>query len=269
MRDDSLFFIGNATTVLRLGPFTLLTDPNFLHKGQWSYFGQGLFSRRRFDPAVEVADLPPLDAVLLSHFHGDHFDRVAARELDRDLPILTTAHAAKRLARRGFREPVALARWSQEVLVKGDAVLTVTSLPGRHALGPLAALLPPVMGSMVEYRSRPDAPPLRVYFSGDTLVHEDLREIRERYPSIDVAVVHLGGTKFLGILLTMDGKQGVDLLELLLPKHTVPVHFDDYGLMKSPLSDFAAEVTRRTPPTAVTYLDRGDTYVLPSPEIPA
>ncbi|ONI87820.1 hypothetical protein ALI144C_07665 [Actinosynnema sp. ALI-1.44] len=26
----SLFFVGTATTVLRLGPFTVLTDPNFL-----------------------------------------------------------------------------------------------------------------------------------------------------------------------------------------------------------------------------------------------
>ncbi|MBW4718733.1 MBL fold metallo-hydrolase [Saccharothrix obliqua] len=260
---DSLFFVGNATTVLRVGPFTLLTDPNFIHKGQWAYFGQGLFSRRRADPAVEVADLPALDAVVLSHLHGDHFDRVAARELDRDLPVLTTAHAAKWLARRGFREPVALARWSEQVLVKDEAVLTVTALPGRHALGRVAALLPPVMGTMVEYRPRPGAPPLRVYFSGDTLVHDDLREIRERFPSIDVAVVHLGGTKFLGILLTMDGTQGVDLLELLRPRHAVPVHFDDYGLMKSPLSDFVAEVARRRPAVDVTYLARGDTFPLP------
>ncbi|MBB4911499.1 hypothetical protein [Actinophytocola algeriensis] len=36
---DSASFIGTATTLIRLGGFTLLTDPNFLHRGQWSYFG--------------------------------------------------------------------------------------------------------------------------------------------------------------------------------------------------------------------------------------
>jgi L-ascorbate metabolism protein UlaG (beta-lactamase superfamily) len=38
----SLTFIGTATTVLRLGGFTLLTDPNFLHRGQRAYLGYGL-----------------------------------------------------------------------------------------------------------------------------------------------------------------------------------------------------------------------------------
>ena len=264
-RDDSLFFVGTATTVLRLGPFTVLTDPNFLRRGQWSYLGQGLVSRRRTDPAIEIAELPELDAVVLSHLHGDHFDRVASRELDRDLPILTTPHAARRLGRRGFREPVALTTWSNMSLTKDSATLTVTSLPGKHALGPLARALPPVMGSMLEYRAAPDSPWLRVYLSGDTLVHDDLRQIRDRYPTIDVAVLHLGGTKVLGVLITMDSRQGVDLLELLQPRQAVPVHYDDYGLMKSSLSDFAAEVERRQPPATVSYLHRGDTFTFPAP----
>lgn len=47
---DSLTFIGTATTVLRLGGFTLLTDPNFLHRGQRAYLGYGLTSKRLRDP---------------------------------------------------------------------------------------------------------------------------------------------------------------------------------------------------------------------------
>ncbi|MFC6091015.1 MBL fold metallo-hydrolase [Saccharothrix lopnurensis] len=261
---NSLRFIGNATTVLRLGPFTLLTDPNFIRRGQWTYLGNGLLSRRLKDPAIGIDELPALDAVVLSHMHGDHFDRVAVRELNRDLPILTTPQAARHLGRRGFRETVALPTWDDLRLTKGGASVTVTSLPGTHARGRLARLLPPVMGSMLEYRAAPDAEPLRIYLSGDTLVHDELREVRERYPVIDVAVVHLGGTRAFGVLLTMDGAQGVDLLELLRPRRVVPVHYDDYTVMKSPLSDFLAEVERRDPPAAVTRVDRGRTVALPS-----
>lgn len=259
----SLQFVGTATTVLRLGPFTLLTDPNFLHRDQWTHIGHGLISRRRTDPAMDIADLPKLDAVVLSHLHGDHFDGVADRELNRDLPVVTTTHAAERLARRGFRESLGLTTWRSTVFTKNGATLTVTALPGRHALGLLAKLLPPVMGSLIEYHPAPGEQPLRVYLSGDTLVHEELREIRERYPDIDLAVLHLGGTKVLGVLLTMDGEQGVDLLELVRPQHAVPVHYNDYGVMKSPLSDFETEVRRRRPPTTVTFLHHGDTVTIP------
>ena len=77
-----LTFIGTATVLLRLGGFTILTDPNFLHAGEHVYLGLGLTSKRRTDPAMELADLPPLDLVLLSHHHGDHFDRVAVEGLD-------------------------------------------------------------------------------------------------------------------------------------------------------------------------------------------
>ncbi len=62
----SVQFVGTATTVLRLGGFTLLTDPNFLHRGQWAYLGKGLASRRLTDPALEIEQLPQLDAVVLT-----------------------------------------------------------------------------------------------------------------------------------------------------------------------------------------------------------
>ena len=55
--DASLTFIGTATTVLRLGSFTLLTDPNFVRRGQRVHLGYGLTSKRRTDPALTPAQL--------------------------------------------------------------------------------------------------------------------------------------------------------------------------------------------------------------------
>lgn len=260
---DSLTFIGTATTLLRLGPFTVLTDPNFLHRGQWCYFGQGLVSRRRTEPAAQLTELPPLDAVVLSHLHGDHFDRVARRDLAADVPLLTTEHAAHRLGRRGFRATVPLQTWAGETLTSGDATLTVTAVPARHARGPLARVLPPVMGSVWTYRASRDTQPLRIYVSGDTVLHDELRQIRERYPDLDLAIVHLGGTRVLGVLVTMDDRQGVDLLELLKPAHAVPVHFDDYANFTSPVSNFLQAVADRKPATAVRMLRRGESLQLP------
>ena len=75
--NDSLTFIGNATVLLRVAELTILTDPNFIHRGEEVPLGYGLSTTRLTDPAMEIEDLPPLDLVLLSHFHGDHSDRVA------------------------------------------------------------------------------------------------------------------------------------------------------------------------------------------------
>jgi L-ascorbate metabolism protein UlaG (beta-lactamase superfamily) len=72
---------GNATVILSYAGFTILTDPNFLHRGDHVHLGYGMTAARRTDPALELEALPPIDFVLLSHMHEDHFDR----EVDRSV----------------------------------------------------------------------------------------------------------------------------------------------------------------------------------------
>lgn len=240
----SLEFIGTATTLLRLGPFTLLTDPNFLHRGQRAYLGRGLWSKRLTEPSTQPGGLPELTAVLLSHLHGDHFDRVARRGLDRSVPVLTTPAAARRLHRWGFSGSYGLETWESSELLSDGWSLRVTAVPGVHAPGPARPLLPTVMGSVLELRQG-DGPVHRTYVSGDTLFRPWLREVVERTGPLDAAVLHLGGTRVLGLLVTMDGQQGADLVDLLDPALTVPVHHDDYGVFRSPLTDFTDELARR------------------------
>jgi hypothetical protein len=69
--------------------------------------------------------------VVLSH-HGDQFDRIAARDLDHHLPIITGPPAARKLHRQGFRSPPALSTWESRTVSRGDAEVRVTSLPGQH-----------------------------------------------------------------------------------------------------------------------------------------
>jgi L-ascorbate metabolism protein UlaG (beta-lactamase superfamily) len=90
----SIFFVGNATVILSYAGFTILTDPNFLHRGDHVHLGHGMTAARRTEPALELEALPPIDFVLLSHMHEDHFDREVERKLDHSLPIVTTPHAA-------------------------------------------------------------------------------------------------------------------------------------------------------------------------------
>ena len=256
----SVFFVGTATVIIRYGGFTLLTDPNFLHAGDHVHLGYGLRSRRLTNPAVEIEDLPPLDLVVLSHLHGDHFDRVAEAKLDKTLPIVTTPHAARYLEGKGFRPLEGLRTWESITVRKGDARLRVTAMPGTHAPGPMRKVLPPVMGSMLEFAEAEGATRLRLYISGDTLVHNRLRQIPRRYPEIDLALLHLGGTRVLGILVTMDAEQGVEALRIIDPRTAVPIHYNDYGVFKSPLEDFKKAVAEAGLEDRVRYLAHGETY---------
>jgi L-ascorbate metabolism protein UlaG (beta-lactamase superfamily) len=258
--------VGTATTLLRLGTFTVLTDPNFLHKGQRAYLGKGLWSRRLTEPAMQPADLPPLDAVVLSHLHGDHFDRVARAGLPRTQPVITTVPAARTLERWGFATE-GLETWAEHRLVRPAAgsapeeTLTVEALPGVHARGAIAPLIPPTMGSLLEHRVGGEVR-TRLYLSGDTLTGDHLDEIARRHPDIDVAVVHLGGTRVLFHTVTMDADQGVDFLRRVRPGTAVPVHHDDYGVFASPVSSFLARAAAAGLSGSVRTVRRGETLDL-------
>lgn len=260
--ESGLTFIGNATTVLRHAGFTILTDPNFLRRGQYAYLGRGLVSRRLQDPALAIEQLPALDAVVLSHLHGDHWDRVARRGLDRSLPLITTRHAARQLRLQRFENATALATWETHELRKGEALLRISAMPGQHGLGRSRMIAPPpVMGSLLEFIS-PGERPLRIYISGDTLVYPGRRAISERHPDIDLALLHLGGTRVLGMLLTMDAAQGIRLMDMVNARAAVPIHFEEYGVMRSPLADFRAAVDASGLTDRVRYVGRGETAPL-------
>ena len=197
--------------------------------------------------------------------HGDHWDRTAQRNLDHSLPILTTPHAAKRLRRRGFTAARALRTWASEEIVKGDSKMRLTSLPGRHAPTWTWRMLPPVMGSMLEFGPADGPAERRLYISGDTLLVEELEEIPGRFDPIDAGLLHLGGTRLpagarlpFGLTVTMDGAQGTGLVELLNLPRAIPVHYDDYTVFASPLRDFEAHMQRRGWGDRIIHLARGE-----------
>ena len=254
-------FIGTATVLVRYAGFTVLTDPNFLHKGDRAYVGLGVSTRRLTEPAMSIGELPPLDFIILSHHHGDHFDDIAARELDKDLPIVTEGHAAKKLRLQGFRRPIPLGTWQAQTFERGDAWARVTSVPGKHAPELLGRLIPPVMGSVVEF-GHGNETSLRLYITGDPLLYDGLNDIARRYPEIDLCIIHLGGTKIAGILLTMDAAQGVKALQIIAPRAAIPVHYNDYTLFRSPLEDFRAAAAAAELACELHYLGHGQTHRL-------
>jgi L-ascorbate metabolism protein UlaG (beta-lactamase superfamily) len=177
---------------------------------------------------------------------ADHFDKQVQERLRKDLPIVTTLEACKPLVELGFSEVTGLSTWESALIKfktedKPKLSLRVVSTPGKHVAGPIIealndfmAAVPPTTGFVLEFLwdNKPEQEAaFRIYISGDTLFVKDLEEIPKRYPDIDLLIVHLGGTTIPGphlplLMVTMDAKQGIKLVQLIKPKVTLPVHFD-------------------------------------------
>ncbi|HLM02642.1 MAG TPA: MBL fold metallo-hydrolase [Pyrinomonadaceae bacterium] len=256
----SIFFIGTATVILRYAGFTILTDPNFLHAGDHVHLGYGLTSERLTNPAIDIEDLPPLDLCVLSHYHGDHFDRIAEEKLNKDLPIVTTNHAREELEAKDFRKAIGLDTWEAVDFTKGSARLRISSMPGQHGPGIVDFALPPVMGSVLDFETTDAQRLLRIYISGDTLVMDELKEIPQRFPEIDLGLFHLGGTQIMGVMLTMNDEQGVEAIKIIRPEKAIPIHYNDYDVFKSPLEDFKRAAEEAGLSEKIIYLSHGETY---------
>lgn len=255
-------FIGTATVLIEYAGMTILTDPNFLHKGQHVHLGYGLTSERLTDPAVEFDELPSIDLVLLSHMHEDHFDKLVQEKLPKATPIVTTAGAARELEKLGFVNLYPLDAWSSLTIARNDATLRISAMPARHGPPVVSATLPETMGSMLEFQPSKDKTAYRMYISGDTLVYDDINKIPQMYPDIDLALLHLGGTRILNaVLVTMDAEQGMKMLEIVAPRHAVPIHYNDYTVFKSPVEDFEKRVRDAGWQEKVTILKHGQRYV--------
>lgn len=99
-------WIGHASTLVQAGGLNVLTDPMFSER---AFPVQMAGPKRQQAPGVALADLPPIDAVVISHNHYDHLDRQSVFDLNQrsqNMPI------EKRTV---FLVPLGLKAWFQEV----------------------------------------------------------------------------------------------------------------------------------------------------------
>lgn len=114
-------YVGHATLLLEIGGVRLLTDPNF----------EGRLGRvlpRVSAPGIPLAELPRLDALLLTHAHADHLSFRSLDALPRDVPLYAPPAVARWLKRRGYAHAHALA--PTEVVHIGGVRVSVAA--ARH-----------------------------------------------------------------------------------------------------------------------------------------
>jgi L-ascorbate metabolism protein UlaG (beta-lactamase superfamily) len=240
MRGVRLTHIGGPTVLIEAAGWRLLVDPTFDPPGRRYAFGWGTSSTKVTGPAVAVADVLPVDVVLLSHdHHADNLDDAGRALLPSAGVVVTTVPGARRL---GFAR--GLDAWdTTELSAPGRPAVEVTATPARH--GP--PLSRPIAGAVVGFALRWAGQENGVlWISGDTVLFEGVRSVADRL-RVDTALLHVGGVRFPvtgPVRYSMTARGAVELCRLLRPRTAIPVHYEGWSHFREGRDAVEAEFAR-------------------------
>ena len=116
-------WLGHSTVLLKVEGVTILTDPVFSARVGINLGPMTLGIKRLVECAVSVSELPPIDVILLSHAHMDHFDIPSLRSLENPRTQVITASQTCDLLRARRYGTVYELGWGESLQV-GPAVVT-------------------------------------------------------------------------------------------------------------------------------------------------
>jgi L-ascorbate metabolism protein UlaG (beta-lactamase superfamily) len=222
----SVTYIGTATALLQIDNVTFLTDPVFSPSGtEWVLPIVTL--KTSIDPAIKPENLPPIDAVLLSHEdHPDNLDEVGRKVLE-GKKVLTTKDGAANIGDKAV--VTGLNPGDKTTLVAGGKTFEIIATPAEHA--PQGE----VIGFLITSSDfgTTNGLPNAIYFSGDTIYNQDVANSLKGYHislallNLGRAAIQVGQPELLDI--TMDGKQASQLIKDSNVEKVVPLHFEGWG----------------------------------------
>lgn len=257
--ETAVTFIGHSSFLLRTAGRALLVDPVFATRL--------ILLRRQRKPGILVRDLPPIDAILLTHAHMDHLNfpslRAVVREMrrrGRPAPIAIVPNGVEDLVQKiGFREVRSL-RWWESTIFES---LTITSTPAQH-WG--ARLFKDTHRGFGGYTiAAPRMPTL--YHSGDTAYFNGFHEIGRRLRP-DIALLPIGAyfpDSYRSVHTSPE--EALRAFLDLGAQAMVPMHYNTFRLGREPMSEplprLLAAARHEGVEDRVLPLAEGETWLAP------
>ena len=265
VRDGQLrtTFVGHSTVLIQIEGLNILTDPIWSQRASpVSWAGP----RRHRLPGLRFEDLPPIDAILLSHDHYDHLDAPTLRRLARDHSpeIFCPLGVAKLLRTLGFAQPHERDWWGTAEWSPG---MRLHCLPARHFSGrsPFDRNRTLWCSWLVESASG------NVYFGADTGFGPHFSEIARSFPPPRLALLPIGAFRpeWLMSPVHMSPEEAYEAHKLLGAETSVAIHYGTLRLADDGETE-AVERLRRlaaadTGSAPFLALEEGVGYEIPSP----
>lgn len=239
--DLRITWLGHSTMLIESGALRILTDPVFGERvSPVSFAGP-----RRFHPVpATIAQLPKLDAILVSHDHLDHLCKPSMVELAKlRVPVITSLGVGAHLERYGVETIIELDWWGQHALLGGD--LRFTAVPAHHFSGrSLTDRNATLWSSWVIETARH-----RLFFSGDTGPHDAFTTIAQRFGAFDVTMLEIGAWNPAWGDIHLGPENALRAFEQLGGGTLLPMHWGTFDLGLHPWHEPAEMLYQLAAPT--------------------
>lgn len=220
-------WVGHSSLLMEVDGLRLLTDPVWSERAS---FSQSLGPKRFFAAPLALKDLPPLDAIIISHDHYDHLDKhVIPFFANANVPFYCSIGVGRYLKAWGIEEErIKEMNWLDSYQITGGCKLT--ALPARHFSGRgITNRFETLWSSFVIKTANHN-----IYYGADSGWYEGFYEIGEAFGPFDLTMLEIGAYNTSWADIHMGPDNAVKAHLALKGKMMMPIHWGTFNLALHP-----------------------------------